>query len=268
LNCRIGRPPLAALYGDAAPLPTVPQDLPATGERTAPGLPREEYWFARHLAAYEWCAGQIAPEGILIDAGAGEGYGIDLLRGRLRIAIDYDAATCAHIHDHYLDVAAVRANLIALPLPTGSVDAVVTLQVLEHMWDPLAFLREVRRIVTAGGRVLLSTPNRLTFSPGLARGEKPTNPFHVEEYDAQQVYALLHHAGFSDIAVHGLHHGDRLRAWEAQRGSIVAAQVAALTTDDWPQELHAMVSSVTPADFVHMADVDSAEDLIAVGIAR
>ncbi len=268
MNCRIGRPPLAALYGDAAPLPTVPQDLPATGERTAPGLPREEYWFARHLAAYEWCAEQIAPEGILIDAGAGEGYGIDLLPGRLRIAIDYDAATCAHIHDHYPGVAAIRANLIALPLPAGSVDAVVTLQVLEHMWEPLAFLREVRRILTAGGRVLLSTPNRVTFSPGLARGEKPTNPFHCEEYDAQQVYALLDHAGFSDITVHGLHHGNRLRAWEAERGSIVAAQVAALTTDDWPEELHAMVSSVTPADFVHMPDVNSAEDLIAVGVVR
>ena len=33
--------------------PGVPP-LPLTGERTLPDVPEENYWFRRHLAAYEW----------------------------------------------------------------------------------------------------------------------------------------------------------------------------------------------------------------------
>lgn len=245
----------------------MPHDLPPTGERTAPGLPHEEYWFARHLVAYEWCAAQITPEHIVVDAGAGEGYGVDLLPGRLRIAVDYDAAACTHMRHHYPRIAPIRANLAALPFPTGSIDAVVTLQVLEHIWDPLGFLRELRRILAPAGQVLLSTPNRLTFSPGLGRGQKPTNPFHVEEFDAQQVHELLDQAGFADITVQGLHHGDRLRAWESEHGSIVAAQVAAVTSAHWPDRLDAMVSSVTSTDFTLTGDLAAAQDLLAMAVA-
>jgi len=238
--------------------------LTATGERTAPGLPDEEYWFARHLAAYEWCAQGLDPEAVIVDAGAGEGYGIDLLPGRLRIAVDYDVAASEHLHRAYPELRAIRANLAQLPLATGSVDAVVTLQVLEHIWDPLGFLGEVRRVLAPGGHLCLTTPNRLTFSPGLARGEKPTNPFHVEEFDPDQVRALVEHAGFAEVQVLGLHHGPRLQEWEERHGSLVAAQIAAVAAGHWDDTLRDMVSSVTSADFVVNGDPSTAADLVAL----
>ena len=247
--------------------PPAPTPLAPTGERTAPGLPDEEYWFARHLAAYRWCAAQLDPAATVLDAGAGEGYGTDLLPGRLRVALDYDLPTCDHLHRTYRDVTAVVANLAALPLATSSIDAVVCMQVIEHIWDPLGYLREVRRVLRPGGQLWLTTPNRLTFSPGLSRGEKPTNPFHVEEYDADQLHALLGAAGFGTIDVLGLHHGRRLRTWETTHGSIVTAQVEAVTSGHWPEDLRSIVQSVTTADFMFADDTEHSADLIAMAVA-
>ena len=76
---------------------------------------------------------------------------------------------------------------------------------------------------------MVTTPNRPVFSPGLGRGEKPTNPFHVEELDAEQLHDLLVGAGFTDVVVHGLHHGPRITDWEAAHGTgLVAAQMSAV----------------------------------------
>jgi SAM-dependent methyltransferase len=51
-----------------------------------------------------------------------------------------------------------------LPFPDASVDAAVSIEVIEHVEDPFAFLREIARIVKPGGRVIVSTPNVLSLS--------------------------------------------------------------------------------------------------------
>ena len=59
----------------------MPSDqLALTGERTVPGIARENYWFRRHLVVYE----ALAPRcrGVVLEAGCGEGYGADLLAAR------------------------------------------------------------------------------------------------------------------------------------------------------------------------------------------
>lgn len=249
--------------------------LVATGERTAPGLPDEEYWFARHEVAYRWIAARLTrrmdQRPVIVDAGAGEGYGAAVLPGRV-IALEYDAAACAHMHRSYPQIAVTQANLDALPLRTGSVDAITCLQVVEHLWDLRGFLRECRRTLRPGGELIVTTPQRLTFSPGLDRGEKPVNPFHVEEFDGEQLHELLGEAGFDTVESRGVHHGPQLSAWEAEHGSIVAAQVSAALTGSWPPDLRDMVRSVTPDDFVVDADpfpadsapIAGAQDLLAI----
>jgi len=248
-------------------------DIAATGERTAPGLPDEEYWFARHEVAYRWLAARLdraTAERVIVDAGAGEGYGAAMLEPA--IAVEYDAVACAHIRRTYPRIPVTRANLAALPLRDASVDAITCLQVIEHLWDLRGFLRDCRRSLRPGGELIVTTPQRLTFSPGLGRGEKPINPFHVEEFDAQQLHALLLETGFADIEMRGVHHGARLRDWEVLHGSLVAAQVQASVNDVWPAGLRQLVRSVVADDFTIDAepvDVDdarlaAAQDLLAV----
>ena len=247
--------------------------LPLTGERTLPGVRGEEYWFARHEAAYAWLAGSLGDRlrgAAVVEAGSGEGYGARMLRdagARSVLALEYDDASARHAHAAYTSVRTVRANLAMLPVATASADLLVTLQVVEHLWDLRGFLRDCVRVVRAGGSVVVSTPNRPVFSPGLARGERPTNPFHVEELDAEQLHGLLVEAGFVDVVVHGLHHGRRITAWESAHGTgLVGAQVAAvLGTGEVPDGLDAFVASVTATDFVVGAH-EGSQDLVAVGV--
>lgn len=247
--------------------------LPLTGERTLPGVRGEEYWFARHEAAYAWLVDELADRvrgAAVVEAGSGEGYGAAMLRSAgaaTVLALEYDDASATHAHTAYGEVRTVRANLAMLPVATASADLLVTLQVVEHLWDLRGFLRDCARVVRPGGAVVVTTPNRPVFSPGLGRGEKPTNPFHVEELDAEQLHDLLGEAGFVDVAVRGLHHGTRIAAWESDHGTgIVAAQVAAvLGAGDAPDGLDAFVASVTPADFV-VGGHDGAQDLVAVAV--
>ncbi|MFC7617082.1 class I SAM-dependent methyltransferase [Actinokineospora soli] len=148
-------------------MPTDTTPLPLTGERTVPGIVQENYWFRRHEVAYLHLVGHCA-DAVVLEAGCGEGYGADLLAGAARhvIALDYDAQTAAHVARAYPAVSAVRGNLAGLPLRDGAVDVVANLQVIEHLWDQEGFLAECRRVLRPGGVLLVTTPNRITFSPG------------------------------------------------------------------------------------------------------
>lgn len=53
----------------------------------------------------------------------------------------------------------------SLPMADGSVDAVVSLDVIEHVGDPAAYLREIDRVTRTGGRLAIATPNRFSLAP-------------------------------------------------------------------------------------------------------
>jgi SAM-dependent methyltransferase len=242
-----------------------PDVLPLTGERTVPGIAEENYWFRRHEVVYE----ELAPrcrDAVVLEAGCGEGYGADLLARTARrvIGLDYDALTAKHVARRYPRVDVARTNLVALPVRSRACDAVVSLQVIEHLWEQERFLRECRRALRPGGALLLSTPNRITFSPGR---DTPLNPFHTRELSGAELAGLVRDAGFTGVEVLGLHHGPRLRALDAAHGgSIVDAQTAVALGDGvWPEGLLAGVASVTCADFELRADdVDASLDLVVL----
>jgi SAM-dependent methyltransferase len=239
--------------------------LPLTGERTVPGIVEENYWFRRHEAAYlalrSYCR-----DAVVLEAGCGEGYGADLLArdARFVAGLDYDALTAAHVARAYPAVRAVRGNLATLPIRGSTVDVVANLQVIEHLWDQAGFLRECFRVLRPGGRLLVTTPNRITFSPGR---DTPLNPFHTRELAPAELDSLLTAAGFAVSYLGGLGHGPRLRALDAAfGGSVIDAQVrVAVAGTPWPEDLRAAVASVTAADFaVGTADLESCLDIVAV----
>jgi SAM-dependent methyltransferase len=240
---RTDAPPFvaAAPAGDAA--------LVLTGERTIPGLDVENYWFRRHEVVYERLAPRCTGLDVL-EAGCGEGYGADLIAEVARgvIALDYDDAAVAHVRAHYPRVTAMQGNLVELPLPDGSVDVVVNFQVIEHLWDQARFIAECARVLRPSGLLMVSTPNRITFSPGR---DTPVNPFHTRELNADELTALLIDGGFTIDGVYGVFHGPGLRAMDARHGgSIIDAQIArALADAPWPAELASDVAAVGAADF-------------------
>jgi hypothetical protein len=119
---------------------------------------------------------------------------------------------------------------------------------------------------------MVSTPNRITFTPGR---DTPINPFHTRELNADELTQLLTDAGFAVDGVYGVFHGPRLAAMDARHGgSIIDAQIARAIADaPWPAELLADVAAVTCADFdiveaaTHEArHIDDSLDLVAIAV--
>ncbi|MDJ0361230.1 class I SAM-dependent methyltransferase [Rhodococcus sp. H29-C3] len=252
----------------AQPLPTdAARPLPLTGERTVPGIAEENYWFRRHEIVYERLASHCADRTVL-EAGSGEGYGANMIAALAKtvIGLDYDASAAAHVASRYPRIAMLRGNLAQLPIEDSSVDVVVNFQVIEHLWDQAQFLDECFRVLTPGGLLLISTPNRITFSPGR---DTPLNPFHTRELNATELTELLEYARFSVEELTGVHHGGALRALDAKHGgSFIDAQIErALAGQPWPSELTADVAAVTTADFDLIPDdIDASLDLVAIAV--
>lgn len=59
----------------------------------------------------------------------------------------------------------LHGSLESIPVDDASFDVVLCLQVLEHVPDPAAAVRELRRVVRPGGRVLASTHGVYPFHP-------------------------------------------------------------------------------------------------------
>jgi SAM-dependent methyltransferase len=245
-------------------------DLPLTGERTVPGLAEENYWFRRHEVVYERLADRCAELDVL-EAGCGEGYGADLIADVARrvIGLDYDESAVAHVRARYPRVDMRHGNLAELPLADGAVDVVVNFQVIEHLWDQGQFVAECFRVLRPGGTLLMSTPNRITFSPGR---DTPINPFHTRELNAAELTELLTTAGLSVDGVYGVFHGPRLVELDARHGgSIIDAQITrALADARWPEDLLADVASVRSDDFdlvdAHDRNIDESLDLVAIAV--
>ncbi len=62
-------------------------------------------------------------------------------------------------------LAELRGPIEALPVADGAFDVVLCAQVLEHVDDPGAGVRELHRVTAPGGRVLLSTHGAMVYHP-------------------------------------------------------------------------------------------------------
>lgn len=101
-----------------------------------------------------WCASHASPK-LLVAA--------DFSWSAVRIA---RSRTQAHGAP---GVHVIQADAASIPLPSGSIDTVVSCETLEHVPTPRQALAEIARILRPGGRLFLTTPNYL--GPiGLYRG--------------------------------------------------------------------------------------------------
>ena len=162
--------------------------LEFTGERFTPECVREMAY--EHWHRYAWAASLVAGK-VVLDAACGEGYGSSLLsRTASQVtAIDIDRASVEHARARYASdrLGFECASCLRLPLADNSVDVVVSFETLEHLAEHDALMREFRRVLRPAGFLLMSSPDRKTYSDltGYA------NPFHVRELYRGEFEALL-----------------------------------------------------------------------------
>jgi SAM-dependent methyltransferase len=169
-----------------------------------------------HRKAYEHAI-EVATGKSLLDWGCNDGYGMEMMRAFAREIAGLDVAEQA--------IQAARRRLPELknrirlydgfrtPFPTESVDVVTSFQVVEHVSEYEPYFSGVWRVLKRGGVGLFTTPNRnLRLEPGM----KPWNPFHVREFNAQELEQLLR-PWFSAVEIRGMHAMPEIEAIERRR---------------------------------------------------
>jgi O-antigen biosynthesis protein len=160
-----------------------------TGERFVPGVKGQVK--QEHLHRYALCRNLVRHRRVL-DIASGEGYGAAMLAATATcvMGIDVNAGAVRHARDTYgraanLHFAVGRCE--AIPLVSQSIDVVVSFETIEHLEHQAELLDEIKRVLTPQGLLVISSPDRLTYSAstGLA------NPFHVKELSIAELDALL-----------------------------------------------------------------------------
>ena len=77
----------------------------------------------------------------------------------------------------------VQADGCVLPVADRAVDVVIASEIIEHVHDPRAFLREAVRPLRDNGTLIVTTPYRLT--------EQPLDPHHTHEYFPGELEKLM-----------------------------------------------------------------------------
>ena len=108
----------------------------------------------------------------------------------------------------------VQTSLHELPFARGAFDAVLSLETLEHVPDPLIFLSEVRRVIADGGVLVMSLPpsaaewtSRLNSLLRFHHGEGPHRflaPREVETMFRETRFTLCDYRGTLFLPVGGM----------------------------------------------------------------
>jgi len=94
-----------------------------------------------------------------------------------------------------------------LPFRNKSFDAVISLEVIEHLEKSEFFLQEINRILKKGGVLILSTPNFAWFPYRLRHllGKAPyLEGYHIRHFTYSSLTEKLKKAGFKLIATNSL----------------------------------------------------------------
>jgi SAM-dependent methyltransferase len=136
----------------------------------------------------------------------GCGYDATIARsllGDVEHAVLADVSLAPELVEHP-KVTALQGTLpgVLAAVPDASLDVVLCLSVLEHLWEPGETLRQFRRIARPGGVVLVNVPSwrgkRFLELSAFRLGTSPADEMddHKAYYDPRDLWPLLVRAGF------------------------------------------------------------------------
>jgi 2-polyprenyl-6-hydroxyphenyl methylase/3-demethylubiquinone-9 3-methyltransferase len=160
---------------------------------------------------------EVPPGSVVLDAGCGNGSFISLFQDRnWRLhGTDYSPSgieiarrTFPGIHFFLADAEKPYADFLAA---VGTVDLVMSTEVIEHVYDPRAFLRNCWQILKPGGTLVITTPyHGYLKNLALAISGKMDQHFtvlwdhgHIKFWSRKTIAQVLGETGFTRIEFAG-----------------------------------------------------------------
>lgn len=158
-------------------------DAEATGKET----------LALHLERYHY-AGKNLVKGYTGDLACGTGYGSHLLattyaeKATQLESVDMDAESIAFAQQRYAhpSIHFKQGDLLNI-IPEQRFMNIVSLETMEHLPDPEAFVKHISQYHLSGGRFIASVP----VTPSM-----DANPYHLQDFTQKTFVALMERNGY------------------------------------------------------------------------
>lgn len=174
-----------------------------------------------HLVRYFEAAKYVPFGANILDCACGLGYGAYIIYNNSQasriLGIDISPETVAYANINYGifgKVSFLTGDAETLEnIPNDSMDFITSFETLEHLPEPLFFLKRLSEILREGGRIMLSVPHKWP----VPENSKP--PYHVQMYDYHRLidevseYFAIEKV-FLEIAGQSGRWQDRKRTWE------------------------------------------------------
>ena len=193
-----------------------------------------------HVARYLWAANFIRPGDRVLDAACGLGYGsytlAELSKAKSITGIDGSDYAYDYAHENFtplsdkLDFSVGYLPDCLKSYPDGHFDLIVSFETLEHVEHPQALLKEFHRLLSPGGRIIVSVPNDWSDETG----EDP-NPFHLHVYTLDKLRSQINLHFIPEALVQQIASGCKMTlAWDSWQRMPRTLQSIDINTDNPP----------------------------------
>ena len=139
-------------------------------------------------------------DGHALEVGCGGGELLLRVAARCRVAVGLDLSREGlAVARRKAGLRVLMARAEELPMASGSFDALLAQHLIEHLPDPVAALREWRRVLRPGGMVALATPNAAHPDPSIFY-----DPSHTRLFTAPILRLAMEEAGFRVVHLSAL----------------------------------------------------------------
>jgi 2-polyprenyl-3-methyl-5-hydroxy-6-metoxy-1,4-benzoquinol methylase len=154
---------------------------------------------------------------IILDVGCGEAWVAEhfLKKGRKVISMDISetnpvkAIKTYHSENH----AGLIADVFHLPIKDNSVDCIIASEIIEHVINPVEFIKELLRALKPGGKLIITTPynEKLEYQLCVHCNKPTTKHAHLHTFDEKNINYLIPEGYNHDFLIFGNKYLGKLR---------------------------------------------------------
>jgi ubiquinone/menaquinone biosynthesis C-methylase UbiE len=132
----------------------------------------------------------------ILDVGCGKGWVAKefLPKGKTVVSLDISVTNPSIVKKLYSNPKhfAIAADSFHLPFNDSSFDCVIASEIIEHVFDPAGFIKELFRVVKKGGSLVITTPykEKIIYYLCIHCNQKTPANAHINSFDETKLESL------------------------------------------------------------------------------